>query len=64
MSKDNYEKSRVKVDEIMLTRAKRRRLDEQNVDIVMLPSHSEVVHETRIKRVKTELGNFKVVELR
>ena len=40
----------------MLTRAKRRRLDEQNVDIVL--------HEARIKRVKTELGKLKVVELR
>ena len=45
----------------MLTRAKRRRLD---VDIMMLPSTSEVEHEARIGRIKSEVGALKVVELR
>ena len=49
----------------MITRAKRRRLhEEQNADLILLPSPSEVLHEASIKRVKAELGELKVVELR
>ena len=55
--------SKFKIDRKMLTRSKRRRLEEEE-DPVIVSSHYELEREAKIKRAKVELMSLKVVDLR
>ena len=48
----------------MLTRAKRRRLEEEEEDPAIIPSQHELEREAKIERAKVELMTLKVVDLK